>query len=1031
MSIRRLTPLLITIAMLLAGCAGPTPAVTVAPTASNVPTAAPTATALPAATSAAAPSAVSAAAGTPASIATTVAHDLVPAGQLNPKTQARLRLGYYVADGPNVDLIVNNAIAVNGDQPQINIPANYAPGYLYLPPGTYSVAVVPTGQGIAQALLPPVDVPLAAGHRYTLAIMGLVGDKNLKPLLIDETAAELKAGALPTDSVRIWVDNMAGGTAIDVSGGGNTADTQVAYGGSTAVVYPVGNYPFVTKLIGADSAYPSYDDPSNAPGTTNMVAFVGAWGNRADAISGPPVSELSILDYLRGFSGKKVNVDGPASFDILLAAIKTAGLTDLLTTGGPYWFLAPTDAAFKALPDQQRTALLADPQALGDLIRNLLVPAYVPRGALAKTPGGAFERTLTNLLGAPLTVGDGFSVNGVSVGGNSVFLADGSQVHPIGQMLLPPSVVALAPPTPTVAATAPVTTAVSATGRIAYYSGADHSPDNNLEIYLINPDGSGKIQLTNNQFSDDLLALSPDGKRIAFVSDRHGNDEIYVMSAPATQAEAAAADKGAVRLTKNSAFDKDVQWTLSPQWSPDGKQIAFVSNHDGNAEIYVINADGTDQKRLTNNPATDTSPSWSPDGKHIAFDSDRGGNVDVYVMNVDGSSVNDLTINPANDGQPAWSPDGQQIAFVSDRTGTGSQVFVMQADGSRQTNVSNSSSNDFAVNWSPDGADLAFFRVEDNGLYIMRADGSRQTLLTKEGNSPIPTSWGRRPGTLAPPTPAATEVVTTTQAVFSGRLAFASDRDGNDDIYLMTAGDNKVINLTNTPQGEANPRWSPDGKNIAFLSNRDGNIEIYVMNADGSGQKRLTNSPGEDVDPAWSPDGKQIAFSSHRDGDGEIYVMNADGSNPRRLTNNPAWDELPDWSPDGQKIAFTSDRDGPPQIYVMNVDGSGQTNLSQGSGTDAAPRWSPDGMHIAFWSDRDGNPEVYKMNADGSNQTRLTNNPAADFWPSWSIDGTQIFFDTDRDGNNEIYLMNADGSGQTNLTNNPASDSNWPDRLRK
>src|SRR5262249_13801398 len=157
-----------------------------------------------------------------------------------------------------------------------------------------------------------------------------------------------------------------------------------------------------------------------------------------------------------------------------------------------------------------------------------------------------------------------------------------------------------------------------------------------LEIYLINPDGSGKIQVTNNLYSDQTPVLSPDGKQIAFVSDREGSDEIYVMPAPATQAEAAAADKSAIRLTKNGAQDKDAQWALSPQWSPDGKQIAFVSNHEGNPEIYVINADGADQKRLTNDPHSDISPSWSPDGKHITFDSDRSGNYDIYVMNADG-----------------------------------------------------------------------------------------------------------------------------------------------------------------------------------------------------------------------------------------------------------------------------------------------------------------------------------------------------------------------------------------------------------
>ena len=224
------------------------------------------------------------------------------------------------------------------------------------------------------------------------------------------------------------------------------------------------------------------------------------------------------------------------------------------------------------------------------------------------------------------------------------------------------------------------------------------------------------------------------------------------------------------------------------------------------------------------------------------------------------------------------------------------------------------------------------------------------------------------------------------------------------------------------PTGTPEPAVTitPATDKIAFWSNRDGNDEIYVMNADGSGQTRLTNNPASDVRPAWSPDGTKIAFESYRDGNEEIYVMNADGSGQTRLTNNPGPDWTPAWSPDGTKIAFTSSRDSDLEIYVMNADGSGQTRLSNGGGTD--PAWSPDGTNIAFDSVRDSNGEIYVMNADGSGPTRLTNNPARDVSPSWSPDGTKIAFQSDRDGNDEIYVMNADGSGQTRLTNNPGPD---------
>jgi len=210
---------------------------------------------------------------------------------------------------------------------------------------------------------------------------------------------------------------------------------------------------------------------------------------------------------------------------------------------------------------------------------------------------------------------------------------------------------------------------------------------------------------------------------------------------------------------------------------------------------------------------------------------------------------------------------------------------------------------------------------------------------------------------------------------------------------------------------------------IAFASDRDGNNEIYVMNADGSNQTNLTNNPAWDNEPCFSPDGTKIAFKSYSDeifGISKIYVMNADGSNQTRLTNNLGRE--PCFSPDGTKIAFASNPNGIFEIYVMNADGSNQTRLTNNWVIDWEPCFSPDGTKIAFASNRDGNYEIYVMNADGSNQTRLTNNWARDKEPCFSPDGTKIAFASDRDGNDEIYVMNADGSNVINLTNNPAWD---------
>jgi len=251
----------------------------------------------------------------------------------------------------------------------------------------------------------------------------------------------------------------------------------------------------------------------------------------------------------------------------------------------------------------------------------------------------------------------------------------------------------------------------------------------------------------------------------------------------------------------------------------------------------------------------------------------------------------------------------------------------------------------------------------------------------------------------------------------NGKIAFDSDRDGNNEIYVMNADGTGLTRLTN--YSSDSPIWSPDGTKIAFVTTEDSKIQINVMNADGSGQTRLTNSDWPTL-PIWSPDGTKIAFESIRDHHSQIYVMNADGTGQTNLSNNIWNDSRPSWSPDGTKIAFESIRDHHSQIYVMNVDGTGQTNLSNNNDDDGIPSWSPDGTKIAFARYYGGLSQIYVMNADGTAQTRLTNSTT--YLPIWSPDGTKIAFVTTGESSNQIYVMNTDGTGQTNLINYTTSD---------
>ena len=160
-------------------------------------------------------------------------------------------------------------------------------------------------------------------------------------------------------------------------------------------------------------------------------------------------------------------------------------------------------------------------------------------------------------------------------------------------------------------------------------------------------------------------------------------------------------------------------------------RIAFASTGDGDWEIYVMNADGTGQTRLTVNTADDFSPAWSPDGGKIAFVSGRDGNFDIYVMNADGSGQTPLTNNPADEFDPDWSPDGIKIAFFSLRDDGDEEIYVMTADGTGQTRLTTSIADENAPRWSPDSNKIAFQTLRDGNyeIYVMNVDGTGQTNL--------------------------------------------------------------------------------------------------------------------------------------------------------------------------------------------------------------------------------------------------------------------------------------------------------------
>jgi len=357
---------------------------------------------------------------------------------------------------------------------------------------------------------------------------------------------------------------------------------------------------------------------------------------------------------------------------------------------------------------------------------------------------------------------------------------------------------------------------------------------------------------------------------------------------------------------------------LAFAYNPTGEETELDGASMPNYEIYLVNADGSDLTRLTNDPGADGSPAWSPDGRRIAFarasvDGDiESGETFIYGMNADGTGETRL----AEGILPTWSPDGNRIAFISGHD-TEWDVYVMNADGSGQTKLTTGDGMNifgepmvgFKPNpWSPDGKRLAF---------------NRTTFLGP----------GETEG----------QVKTSVQ------------------IYVVNPDGSGLEPLTDTEGFFAG--WSPDGKNVLLMKGADNGeegLELRVVGADDGGEKWTLELPGENPQgfPAWSPDGTLIAFTADRGGKDVIWIMNADGSGVRPITSGAGegCDGLygTSWSPDSQQIAFTRGCwDGDAEVWVVNADGTGERHLAGTAGarpTQAAlnPVWSPVPLRRSF-----------------------------------------------------------------------------------
>jgi Tol biopolymer transport system component len=303
-------------------------------------------------------------------------------------------------------------------------------------------------------------------------------------------------------------------------------------------------------------------------------------------------------------------------------------------------------------------------------------------------------------------------------------------------------------PTPTNTPTLTPTPIGGGSGSIVFinsYPVSPQSTDYVSNIYIIKIDGSGLLNLTNNQNPDLEYSepkWSPDGTKILFQRGQLLNQELFIMDANGSNIQ----KLSPAPIMRNQEWVSNELFDYYPNWSPDGNNIVFTSNRHvlgtyagsySDYQIFMMNLSNYEITQLTHGYDMCSYPAWAPDGSKIVYMSPLDGDWDIYTIDSDGSNINKLTRNNASDRFPDWSPDGTKIVNHSDRDGN-PEIYIMNADGTDQVRITNNPANDAEARFSPDGQWIIFHsdRDGDSDLYIMRLDGSEvRKLTTNDGGN--------------------------------------------------------------------------------------------------------------------------------------------------------------------------------------------------------------------------------------------------------------------------------------------------------
>ncbi|MEE8217636.1 MAG: protein kinase [Vicinamibacteria bacterium] len=497
----------------------------------------------------------------------------------------------------------------------------------------------------------------------------------------------------------------------------------------------------------------------------------------------------------------------------------------------------------------------------------------------------------------------------------------------------------------------------------------------------------------------------------------------------------------------------------SPAISPDGRTVAFSSNRDGRPRIWLKQVTGEAEAPLTSGP--DDFPRFSPDGTTILFTRPDGESTSLFRVAVLGGEARRL-VEDATEGD--WSPDGKSVAFLRLRSENGktvSSVSVALADGSDAREVASVPAGLRAPRWSPDGRTLAM--VTSSGSLLAGAHQPVVLVDLESGETrAIPAPDARRALSAAAWTAGGELVYLQAESVAGaagspGRLVFQDAVSGKVRTRLWSPstaqvldvlGDGRVVFDTRSPRqnlreavlgpgGAANGRWlsrgestdrqpvySPDGDTVAFSSNRGGGMNLWTVSTSSGRLRRLTNSH-LNWDPGFLRDGR-IIWSSNRSGNYEIWIAASDGSATRKVTQDGGNAENPTATPDGQWIVYSSGNPEKAGLWKIRPDGSEATHLFEGRAT--IPEVSPDGRHAVFRSFtgkyparlrvarlEDGELEEFEILVDAHRRTTLSLGR-----PRWLPDGSAIaFVGQDESGAIGIYAQDFVPGRDTSATRRP------------